>query len=66
MAEHRQQSRRSFIKRAAVIGGAATFGAGGIVAQDGPCAARNCNSRVSIFKTVVTIKTSPGCGGLAG
>lgn len=36
MAEHRQQSRRSFIKRAAVIGGAATFGAGGIVAQPGP------------------------------
>ncbi|MEK9586462.1 MAG: twin-arginine translocation signal domain-containing protein, partial [Halieaceae bacterium] len=39
MAEQRQeqtqQSRRSFIKRAAVIGGAATFGAGGIVAQPG-------------------------------
>ena len=35
MAEHRQQSRRSFIKRAAVIGGAATFGANGIVAQPG-------------------------------
>ena len=35
MAEQRQQSRRSFIKRAAVIGGAATFGAGRIVAQPG-------------------------------
>ena len=33
MAEQRQESRRSFIKRAAVIGGAATFGAGGRVAR---------------------------------